>query len=137
MPEDITAQMLSQTAESLQKLYDLSTRIDERVKSIQADQKELESAIDSIKASHAQIMQKVAVLESKDVGTLAIRLDQCQDQVKRELNELEKRLITVEAASGQNKDRWNRIFTFVIQIIWVLLAAWLLMKLGIQAPAVP
>lgn len=137
MPEDITAQILNQTIESIQKLYDLSTRIDERVKTVQINQKELENSIDSIKMKHSDIMQKVAVLESKDVGFISTKFTDCQSEFRKELNELEKRIISVEATSGQNKDRWNRIFDFIIQIIWVILAAWLLMKMGIQAPAVP
>lgn len=116
MPEDITEQILHQTAESIQKLCDLSTRIDERVKAIQINQKELES-------SFKVVQQKVAVLESKDFGDL-----------RKELTQLEKRIIALESDSGQSKDRWNKIFTFVLQIIWVVLAAWLLMKLGLQAP---
>lgn len=144
MPQDITAQILSQTAESIQKLYDLSTRIDERVKAIQEDQKGLEQSLSVVQHAHTEIMKKVAVLEAKDTLTasdinsaLESKFHVVQNELKKELTELEKRVIAVEAASGQNKDRWNRIFTFIIQIIWVLLAAWLLMKLGLQAPAVP
>jgi len=137
MPEDITAQILAQTAENIQKLYDLSTRIDERVKTIQHQHKGLEEDISDLIKSHGEIMQKVAVLESKDIGMLTQKFAECQNEVKKEINALEKRLIAVESASGQSKDRWNKIFTFILQIVWVLLAAWLLMKLGLQAPAVP
>ena len=102
------------------------TRIDERIKSIKEEQLNLERNISVIQASHTNIMQKIAVLESKDA-----------DNIKRELTEVEKRLTAVESSTCQSKDRWNKIFTFMIQIIWVILAAWLLMKLGLQAPAVP
>lgn len=123
MSEDITA-------DSLQKLHDSSTRIDERVKTIQEHQKNLENSIGSIQCEHTGIMQRIAVLESKDTAHHL-------NDIKKELNQLEKRLNTFEASTGQSKDRWNRIFTFMIQIIWVILAAWLLMKLGLQAPSVP
>jgi len=115
MSEDITEQILNQN-KNIQKLCDLSTRIDERVKTVQTNQKKFETSFEIVQ-------QKVAVLESKDI---------CP--IQQEIKELEKRIVTLEMSEGQNKDRWNKILTFVIQIIWVVLAAWLLMKLGLQSP---
>jgi len=134
MPEDnMTVQILSQTSESIAKLFDLSTRIDERVKAIQTKQHDLDVRLEGVIKSHQEMMQKIAVLESKDDDHLEDQVDQC----KKDLFSLDKRLTAVEADSGRTQDRWNKIFTFVIQLVWVLLAAWLLLKLNLQAPAVP
>jgi|GEM_PF-5279653 chromosome segregation ATPase len=139
MADDISVQILSQTSENIQKLFDLSTRIDERVKAIRDKQDDLDERLTEIAKVHQEVMQKIAVLESKDGGTgmLSARLDECQKEVKLELVQLDKRLALVEGSTNTSQDRWNKIFTFAIQIIWVILAAYLLMKLGIQAPAVP
>jgi chromosome segregation ATPase len=64
MPEEITVQILSQASENIQKLFELSTRIDERVKSIQAKQDGVEVRIEQIALAHHQANQKIAVLES-------------------------------------------------------------------------
>ena len=133
MTEDISVQILAQTSENIQKLFELSTRIDERVKSIQSKQHDLEERIGAIAVNYTDIMQKIAVLESKDGNALEEDIDECQ----KELVTLDKRVAVVEQYSGNSKDRWNRVFTFVIQLVWVLLAAWLLVKLNLQAPAVP
>lgn len=133
MPDDISVQILAQSSENIQKLFDLSTRIDERVKAIQANQTNLESRIESLIGSHNVAMQKIVVLESRDVKYLDSKLSECE----REISSMDKRLSTVESSSGQSQDRWNKIMSFVIQLVWVILAAWLLMKLNLQAPAVP
>jgi phage-related minor tail protein len=139
MPEDISLQILSQTSENIQKLFDLSTRIDERVKAIQSKQDDLDDRMSEVVKAHTDILQKVAVLQSKESGTgaLSAKLDECQKEVHQELLELDKRLAVVEGKTNTSQDRWNKIFAFAIQIIWVILAAYLLMKLGIQAPVVP
>jgi len=134
MPEDtMTVQILSQTSDNIAKLFDLSTRIDERVKAIQSKQHDFDTRLDSVIKAHQEVMQKIAVLESKNGDHLVDQLDEC----KKDLFSLDKRITAVEADSGRTQDRWNKIFTFVIQLVWVLLAAWLLLKLNLQAPAVP
>lgn len=132
-PEDISVQILSQTSENIQKLFELSTRIDERVKEIQNKQAGFHERLEKVISGHQEMLQKVAVLESKDGAALIEDVDEC----KKEITSLDKRLAVVEGSTNRNKDRWNRIFTFVIQLVWVLLAAWLLVSLNLQAPAVP
>ena len=62
MPEDISAQIF----ENIQKLFDLSTRIDERIKSIQIQQEHLDNRIDNTVKNYIEVVQKIAVLESND-----------------------------------------------------------------------
>lgn len=128
MPEDISVQILSQASENIQKLFELSTRIDERVKSIQEKQQTLEDRIEKVITSHQMSVQKIAVLEAREGRSV---------EYDRELSVLDKRLVTVESISGQQQDRWNKILTFVIQLVWVILAAWLLLKLNLQPPNIP
>lgn len=133
MAEDISVQVLSQASENIQKLFDLSTRIDERVKSIQINQSDLEDKIERLLSSHHTATSKIAVLESRDNRLMEAKLSECEKEVAT----LDKRVMIVESHSGQAHDRWNKIMSFVIQLVWVILAAWLLMKLNLQAPAVP
>jgi hypothetical protein len=130
MPEEITVQILAQASENIQKLFELGTRIDERVKAIQDKQDGVEARIEQIALAHHAANQKIAVLESNNHK---YEIQECE----RQIADLEKRLSTVEMTSGQSQDRWNRIVTFIIQLIWVILAAWFLTKLHLQAPAVP
>lgn len=130
MTEDISVQILAQTSENIQKLFDLITRVDERVKSIQDKQHEFDSRMEDIIKIQNQLMQKVAVLESRDHSSVAIKLHECEKQ----LVNIDKRLGAVETASGANSSRWNHVFDFVIKLIWIILAGWVLTKLEIQPP---
>lgn len=135
MPEDISVQILSQASENIQKLFDLSTRIDERVKAIQAKQDQLDKRIDDTYQVHISLVQKIAVLEARDNENIGINtnVDNCSKQIV----ELDKRLAKLENESGNNNERWKSIAAFIIQLIWVILAAYLLTKMNLQPPAVP
>lgn len=134
MPEEISVQVLSQTSENIQKLFDLSTRIDERVKSVQAKQEDLDKRIEEVIQRQIEVAQKVAILEHERVNSsLQRKLEDCEDQV----TELDKRMARVESDAGRSSERWKGIASFVVQLIWVILAAYLLTKMNLQAPAVP
>jgi uncharacterized protein (DUF3084 family) len=135
MPEEISTQILSQASENIQKLFDLSTRIDERVKNIQNQHESLERRAEEIVRRQQEILQKTAVLESKETNKdlVAVKLDECEEAII----DIDKRISMLESENNRYGDRWNRIATFVIQLVWVILAAYLLTKLHLQAPAVP
>lgn len=135
MPED-----------KMDALLDMISRIDERVKLIQEKQHELDKRFEESLAMRQEGLQRLAVVEFKanqskdlsdDIQNLASEHSQCQLQCRSDIFSIDKRLSTLEADSGRTQDRWNKIFTFIIQLVWVLLAAWLLLKLNLQAPAVP
>lgn len=137
MPDDISIQILSQTSENIQKLFDLSTRIDERVKSIQAKQEELDKRIDSVITDHNVLMQRFAVMESQSLSPAIASLEKKLAENEKEVDAIDRRLISVEHATSTNQDRWGKISSFVIQLIWIVIAAWVLFKLNLNAPPVP
>lgn len=135
MPEEISVQILSQTSENIQKLFDLSTRIDERVKSIQSKQEQIENRIEGVQQQQVTMMQKVAVLEAKKDSSEDLR--DMIEETQGALVDLDKRLARLENEHDRHNDRWGKIASFVIQMVWVILAAYLLTKFNLQAPAVP
>ena len=122
------------------KLLEISTRIDERLKSIQDKQNRLETKLSDMAHEHGKSLQKIAVLESKDDCSTVCGIHQVVDHlddVVKTINDLDKRVVVVEMATDKSQNRWRQMSTFVIQLIWVLLASWLLLKLNLQAPAIP
>ena len=137
MPEDISIQILTQTAENIQQLFNLSSRIDEKVKAVKEQQEDLSKQISTIAKDYKEIMKKVAVLEShSSVDGLSSLLTKLEQQ-NHEINGMEKRLSTVESATNNSQDRWKNITSFVVQLVWIVIAAWTLMKLGLSSPPVP
>lgn len=135
MPEDISIQILTQASENIQKLFDLSTRIDERVKMIQLRQEQMDKRIDESIIHVNATMQKIAVLEFREKS--AENTVKNVEVLEQAAVNMDKRLDVVEGKNQANNDRWNRFATFIIQLVWVILAAYLLTKLHLQAPAIP
>jgi hypothetical protein len=132
MPED-RMHYSDKFIDSLQTIFDLSARIDERVHLMTQQQKELERKIDTQLDALNDLNVRVRVIEGKNSDHLITELATVRDQ----LHKFEMRLLKLEGGQEGTEARWKSIFTFGVQLIWVILAAWLLFKLGISAPAVP
>lgn len=121
-----------QVQESIKSIYDLTTRVDERVLQLMKKQEELERKLDEQLKSDHNLDTRVANLERvRDERIPEL------DTVKNNLHRLEIEMQAVKITQGGQEGRWKTIVSFVVQIAWVILAAWLLMKMGLQAPAVP
>ncbi len=134
MPEEVALQALTQAAESIQNLFELSTRIDERMKSLQSQHDAMAARFEVGVMRQMDILEKLAILEfkSNDNGVPA-RLADCE----RLLADMDKRLANLEGTQGRQADRWNKFASFVIQLAWVILAAYLLTKAQLQPPLSP
>lgn len=111
------------------------TRLDERIKNIQQKQHDLEERIDAMLEQYAAILQRITVLDTKSSRcVMESKGSQC---LMDDINDLDKRLSAFETATGKSRDRWNQFLNFVIQLAWVVLAAWVLTKLNLQPPAIP
>ena len=134
MSEDLSVQILSQASDSIQKLFDLVTRIDERVKSLQDKQQSHSKQIDNILANYNELKEKIAIIQSSSTtGINADNIELCKDKIV----ELDKRLSSLEQKSAGMESRWSTIFKFIVQTIWLIVGAWVLYKLGLSPPAVP
>lgn len=133
MKDDISVQLLTQTSDNIQKLFDLSTRIDERVKSLQQKQVEIDDRLNEVASVHTNIIQRLVVTELK----LETPIYEELGQIRKALSEADRRLLALEHVSRGNEGRWDIIFKFAIQLIWITLAAYVLFKLNLNPPPVP
>ena len=133
MKDDLFVQLLAQTSESIQKLFDLSTRIDERVKFIQSKQADVDGRLTGVVTNHLEVIQRLAVAESR---LEALDVDAVED-LEKIVHTLDRRIISLEQTSKGHEHRWNAIFQFAVQLIWITLAAYVLYKLNLNPPPVP
>lgn len=125
----------NQSSNKDQQLFDKTIRIDERVKSIQSKYGIIERHIEEINNRHISIITKLVETEQKQeqLSSLNKEISDCEEVIR----DINNRLIIIEKDNGRNQDRWNKTSAFLIQLIWVILSAYVLTKLNLQAPAVP
>lgn len=51
-----------------------------------------------------------------------------------EVSEIDRRLRIFELGHDNRKENWRMVVNFVVQLAWVAMAAFMLSKLGLQAP---
>lgn len=70
-----------------------------------------------------KIKEEITNLEEKDF-----------DKINDNIHDLEIRIKTLEIAQGGHEQNWKLFFNFFLQAVWVIMAAYILYKLGLQAP---
>lgn len=103
----------------------LRDRMDDRMDSI--DEK-LNEAIES----HADTKTKVALLElrAQSAESLKASVDKLEEATKN----LELKTQTISFITDNQESKWKAITGFVVQIVWAVLAGYLLYKLGLPSP---
>ena len=69
-----------------------------------------------------------------DANYKIIKIEDKIDIIKEDLHKIDVRLKTLEIAQGGYEQNWKTIINFAVQVIWVVMAAYILMKLGLQSP---
>lgn len=128
MTEDFQSIPPSSISENIRKCFDLACRIDERLKLVDNNQESLNKKFENHTEKQIELIKKIAIIELHHADLL---------KLSQEINTLEKRLSKIEIEHGNHSERWKTVAAFIIQLIWVILAAYLLTKLNLQSPAVP
>lgn len=83
----------------------------------------LQKRIKDLESCNNEFNTKFKILENKNI-----------DKIYEDNHKLEVRVQALEIAQGGNERKWNAIINFGFQLIWVVMAAYILYKLGLQAP---
>lgn len=119
-------QFIAQVSESIKDLHDLTTRVDERVKHLIERQSDMEQKMNRID----EISERVAVLEAK-----AGAVDSMGSNIAsiKQTNAMDdKRLTALETSNVTLQGRWSKITNFVLQLIWAVVACYVIYKLGLS-----
>lgn len=95
----------------------------DRLRSLSKKISELDRQFRSLETMGHDLDARMRVLESAGM-----------ERFKQDLYKLESKMNSFESDHDDRKENWKMAINFVIQLIWVSMAAWLLTKLGLQAP---
>lgn len=143
----IAEQFFSQVSESIQLVFDLTSRIDERVKMLIERQNELDSKIGKMADIQQMIVNRLSIIESKEYPQLKEDLVQIKQTLARtqrledDLQKVETRIQSFETKQeilasrmGTHDNRWLMAFDAIWKIGLMVIAGYILYKLGLQAP---
>lgn len=108
--------------EDISDIQDLVSRLLEKSRSMSKKISELERDERQASDFKANAEVRIKLIESE------------RDRFSDQISDLDRRLRIFELNHDNRKERWNAAFNFVIQLLWVSMAAFLLTKLGLQAP---
>ena len=135
--------------ESIQLIFDLTSRIDERVNMLIEKQKKIEEQIEKALEIQQTIINRLSILESKDLHHIQDDFHKLSEKVAVIVNEntyedivdlrnrtqsVEVKLENINMRVGHHDNRWGQIFDAVWKVALMCIAGYILFKLGIQAP---
>lgn len=114
---------------TVKNLVDITTRIDERMLIVKDKQESLSRKVDENNTNLNEISRQVSVLEAIDFSD-DIKL------INQKLQDLTIRLEMLSMNTRSQENRWSVLFDLGLRIVWVIIAAYVLYKLGYQPPAI-
>ena len=122
---DISEQFFTQVSESIKSVFNLTSRIDERVKMIHEKQQEMDKKFSRLIESQGTLNSRVSVLESTS------EIEEVQN-LEKTVHNMEIMLKEVELKSAGNTGKWAVAADFGIKILWALVAAAAIYYMGFK-----
>lgn len=125
---------------SLSQHLELLSRLDERVKNLNAMQTKIEEQISKIIKTQGSLHNKFTSLES-DVELQSSQITALEEQdlegLEESVKQLEMKIQSIEVRVGNNDSRWFLLFDSVWKVLLMLISSYILYKLGWQPPTSP
>lgn len=141
--ESITKEL----TQSIKGLFDLTARIDERMKMIGEKQHNLEEQVDELseKLNHAistiNVLDatgtKSSVMDKENQRILMLSVDTKISAFATEMKDIEKRLGMIERSTTNSDNHKKMFLDFIYKTIWVIFVCYILYKLNLQTPPLP
>jgi predicted nuclease with TOPRIM domain len=100
----------------IKSLRETDSRIIEKTKGLAREVRDMSESWRDLEA-------RMRILELKDF-----------EEIRNSLYGVESRIKSLEAQHNDRKEKWQIVINFVVQLIWVSMAAWVLTRLGLQGP---
>jgi len=148
---DVLLEHYNSVNESIKSVFDLTSRIDERVKMLVERQGDLEQQLDKAIENQQQILNRVTVLESKDATSvvasnkidihdikqkIAIMENSSSkediEDIKQKIHLLDLRVESINMRTSNQEGRWARLFDLIFKLTIMLIGGYLLFRFGWQ-----
>ncbi len=137
---------IHEITESVKALFDLTSRVDERINWVISSNKDLRNMIDQIDSKIQYNSEKSAVVSEKlslnehrivDMRSEIQYIKSDMDDTDASMAKIEKRVSVVEQHSDQTANIWKTAIGYVVQGSFTIILCYLLYKLNLQTPPLP
>ncbi len=132
--------LYKEVTQSIKAIFDLTARIDERVKMLLEQHALLSKKLDNQAVQDNEMVTRISVLENRN-GKLT---EKEIHRLEEELNELEVKVDEMKEGLGEtkrwamvNQSRWKMVFDFTYKVIYSALVGYLLYRLNFPFPRLP
>lgn len=113
-----------------QELCELFAGIDARVTAIHDRQDDQSDMMKEIVKSHTSMLAQITALISQNNEVCDAKIA----EVRNGLVALDRRVSAVENVTSTKIENIKKMVSFCVQLVWIILAAWILFKLNLSAP---
>jgi hypothetical protein len=124
MPE-VSPEFYAQVSESIKLVFDLTSRIDERVKLLVEQHQEANSKIEKLMDRQENIFSRLSVLEAQEQRSGI-------GELRKEMQAVQVRMTSLEIYNQGHTNKWDKTVDFLFKIGIALVSAVALWKLGIK-----
>jgi hypothetical protein len=117
----------AQVAESIKLLFELTSRIDERVKYLSENASKQDGKFETIAEYQQKLLERIIALENKNGETIKKQTEDLNIRIRN----IELQIKTLEVISKGNSNRWDKITDMIWRIIIIMTASFLIWKMGI------
>jgi predicted HAD superfamily phosphohydrolase len=117
-----------QISDSIRSLFELTSRIDERVKLLTETYSKTDVKFDMIVKSQQELLQRVTALESKNGSELKKTVYDLEER----LREIEIHIQSIEYIAKGSQNKWDKAIEYGMKILVAIAATVLIYKLGMS-----
>jgi uncharacterized protein Yka (UPF0111/DUF47 family) len=119
-------------SDSLKMVFDITSRIDERMKALVEHNSETKERIEKLFDQQSILLNRVIILENKN-GIQAIHdLKNDFTALEKQIDDLSERLIHIEKEITQHANKWTTLFDFGFKLAVMIVGGIILWKLGLK-----
>jgi hypothetical protein len=116
----------SQVQDSIRGLYELTSRIDERVKIIAESAAKSDLKFEEVMKMHHELSKKISVLESKNGNQLKEEVDGLNSKVQL----MEGKIIALEIMNQGHTNKWNLVIDAAVKVLVAIAAGSVIWHFG-------
>ena len=128
----VSKEDFAQMTETMGEIQEVTLRVDERVNILLERQSVADATIHEIRNVINSLVSRVAILESRNENKTRALVDKSRDKI----HEIEKQIQLLFLSNNNNEAKWKTIFDFVGKVLWIIVAAYVLYKLGYNPPPI-